>query len=242
MREAGQLAWHPCAIRCTYEHETPPPVTGAGGRSARYRLARPDMTRPRAVAWQLSRLQERCRALSEANTSIGARLRQLRRDAMLTQEELAERAGVSKDLIAKLEQGARRSARLISFVRLAAALDVELSELLGKRPQLDGHRDDASVLAVRDVLLSPSLLPGLEPADAEPAPMAELQRAVTAAGRAYWAGKFAELTAVLPPLIGEARATRASIGPTAATPLALAYELAPSLMVHMGKADLAAVG
>ncbi len=161
---------------------------------------------------------------------------------MLTQEELAERAGVSKDLIAKLEQGARRSARLISFVRLAAALDVELSELLGKRPQLDGHRDDASVLAVRDVLLSPSLLPGLEPADAEPAPMAELQRAVTAAGRAYWAGKFAELTAVLPPLIGEARATRASIGPTAATPLALAYELAASLMVHMGKDDLAAVG
>lgn len=176
-----------------------------------------------------------------ANTSIGARLRQLRRDAMLTQEELAERAGVSRDLVAKLEQGTRQSARLISLVRLADALDVGLSELLGKRAHLDGKRDDASVLAIRDVLLSPSLLPGLEPDDAEPTALAELKGAVAAAGRAYWAGKFAELAAALPALIMDARASMAGVGPAAAAPLALAYDLAASLMVHMGKDDLAAI-
>jgi transcriptional regulator with XRE-family HTH domain len=50
----------------------------------------------------------------------------------MTQEELADRANVSRDLVAKLEQGRRHSARLSSLASLARALDVELSALVGR--------------------------------------------------------------------------------------------------------------
>jgi transcriptional regulator with XRE-family HTH domain len=48
----------------------------------------------------------------------------------MTQEELADRANVSRDLVAKLEQGQRHTARLSSLASFARALDVELSELV----------------------------------------------------------------------------------------------------------------
>lgn len=48
----------------------------------------------------------------------------------MTQEELADRANVSRDLVAKLEQGQRRTARITSLASFARALDVELSALL----------------------------------------------------------------------------------------------------------------
>jgi hypothetical protein len=67
--------------------------------------------------------------------------------------------------------------------RLASALDIPLAELVGQRPRLDGRRDGASILAVRDALLSPALLPGIEPSDdAEPTPLPDLRDAVTQAG------------------------------------------------------------
>ena len=65
---------------------------------------------------------------------IGENLTRLRKHAGLTQEELAERAGVSVDLIKRLEQGNRASARLDSLYRLACALDAPLSELLATPP------------------------------------------------------------------------------------------------------------
>lgn len=45
---------------------------------------------------------------------IGERLRKLRTMRGMSQDELAERAGLSRDLIAKLEQGRRSSTRLTS--------------------------------------------------------------------------------------------------------------------------------
>jgi transcriptional regulator with XRE-family HTH domain len=66
----------------------------------------------------------------EIGETIGYQLRRLRRLRGLTQEELADRADVSRDLVAKLEQGRRRSARIASLVSLARALDVELSALV----------------------------------------------------------------------------------------------------------------
>ena len=66
----------------------------------------------------------------EVGETIGYQLRRLRRLRGLTQEELADRANVSRDLVAKLEQGRRQSARLSSLASFARALDVELSALL----------------------------------------------------------------------------------------------------------------
>ena len=161
----------------------------------------------------------------------------------MTQEELAERSGLSRELIAKMEQGRRRSVRLTSLTRLAHALDLPLSELADSRPRLDGDRDGASILTIRDVLLSPSLLPGIDPAadEGEPATPAALNTAVDRAASAYQKGEFGPLAAVIPGLIGEARLAWQTAGAPAATPLARAYDLTAALMVHMGKEDLAAI-
>jgi transcriptional regulator with XRE-family HTH domain len=66
----------------------------------------------------------------EIGETIGYQLRRLRRLRGLTQEALADRANVSRDLVAKLEQGRRHTARITSLASLARALDVELSALV----------------------------------------------------------------------------------------------------------------
>jgi transcriptional regulator with XRE-family HTH domain len=101
----------------------------------------------------------------------------------LTQEQLAASSGVSKDLIAMLEQNRRQSARITTLAKLANALDVEMSELLDRRPRLEGGMD-VSVLAIRDALLSPDYLPGFDSDDSgEPTPLAELRQTVAGGPR-----------------------------------------------------------
>jgi transcriptional regulator with XRE-family HTH domain len=65
---------------------------------------------------------------------IGENLARLRRRRSLTQEALAEQAGLSVDLIKKLEQRQRDSARVATLDALAAALDVTLADLTGDAP------------------------------------------------------------------------------------------------------------
>jgi transcriptional regulator with XRE-family HTH domain len=65
----------------------------------------------------------------------GCKLAQLRRDHGWTQELLAGRAGVSTELVKKLEQGVKRSARLTSLGALARALDVPVGVLLSENPR-----------------------------------------------------------------------------------------------------------
>jgi transcriptional regulator with XRE-family HTH domain len=181
--------------------------------------------------------------VSEA-TTIGQQLKRLRSERGLSQAELAERAGVSTDVVRKLEQGVRQSARVTSLTRLAQALGVAMSELLDKRPRLDRAADATSLLAIRDVLLSPATLPGIDPADdaGEATPAEELDAAVEAAWADYWAGQFGRLAASLPGLIGEARVTARRTGAAGAAALAQTYQLAACLFVHMGSEDLATIG
>jgi transcriptional regulator with XRE-family HTH domain len=177
--------------------------------------------------------------------TIGERLKAARRERGLTQEGLAEKADLSKDLIAKLEQGRRTSCRITSLMRLSNALDIDLSELAGKRERLGVERDGGSVLAIRDAILSPSLmpgLPGLDDDDGEPTPLPELERAITRAWADYWAGDFGPLVAAVPGLIAEARLAQRSVGARAAAALAQSFQLAACLLLHFGKTDLAAIG
>jgi transcriptional regulator with XRE-family HTH domain len=58
---------------------------------------------------------------------IGRQLVALRHASGLTQEQLAERAQVSVDVIRRLEQGQRRTARFATLQAIAAALDTEVS-------------------------------------------------------------------------------------------------------------------
>lgn len=174
--------------------------------------------------------------MSEGNT-IGQRLRKIRGDRSMTQEELAAASGLSVDLIAKLEQGRRPSARVTSLIKLADALDVDLSELVGKRPHLDA--EDARVLPIRNAILDPALLPGMDDDDGEPPAVADLSAAIERTWGDYWAGRFDRLAATLPGLIGESRAAFREDGPTAAPFLGQAFELAACLCVHLGRDDLA---
>ncbi|GAA4146252.1 helix-turn-helix domain-containing protein [Actinomadura keratinilytica] len=174
--------------------------------------------------------------------TIGERLRRARRERGMTREDLARAAGVSVDLISKLEQGRRESARITTLAKLANALDLEIPHLLDRRDRLGPDRDGGSVLAVRDVLLSPSLLPGMDTDDdGEPTPLDELERSVSRAWDHYWAGDFGEVLASLPNLVGEARVTHSAVGTAAVRPLALAYALASNLMAQIGRTDLGLV-
>lgn len=178
-----------------------------------------------------------------ADSTIGARLREKRREKGFTQEKLAATSLVSKEMIAKIEQG-RRQPRLPIMLALAKALDISLSELVDNRPRLNGHTEGASVLAIRDVLLSSRDLigVGLDPEDSDPVSLAKLHASVDAASKLYWSGEFSSLAAMLPALIEEARLTAESDGPAGFSLLAQTYDLASALLVHMGKEDLAAIG
>ena len=60
---------------------------------------------------------------------VGKRVRQLRLQKKLTQEELAERAGISTSFLGHIERGSRRMS-LDSFCRIARALDCTANDLL----------------------------------------------------------------------------------------------------------------
>ena len=173
---------------------------------------------------------------------LAERLRRIRRENALTQEELAHRSGISQVMIAKIEQG-QRQPRLPILTRLASALDVPLSELLDNRPRLGARTEgSASILAIRDALLSPSQLPGIDLADdGEPAALSLLGAGLAEAARLYWAGSFAGLASMLPALIGEGRLASQPVSAAASSLLAQTYDLAAAIMVHMGKEDLAAL-
>jgi transcriptional regulator with XRE-family HTH domain len=64
------------------------------------------------------------------------RLRLVRQEAVMSQEELAERSGVARDTISKLETG-RRGAYPSTIRKLAAGLDVQPRMLMGGVEYLD---------------------------------------------------------------------------------------------------------
>jgi transcriptional regulator with XRE-family HTH domain len=73
-------------------------------------------------------------AVSSGNLVDGAKLAQLRYERGWTQEMLAEQAGLSAVIVRKLEQNARRSARISTMSALARALHVPVGILLGSTP------------------------------------------------------------------------------------------------------------
>ena len=63
----------------------------------------------------------------------GGRLRQLRREAALSQERLADRAGISPATVARLERQHHAPCRSRTLARLAAALHTEPATLTPAR-------------------------------------------------------------------------------------------------------------
>ena len=173
------------------------------------------------------------------NDTIGTRIRQARKERGLKQHELAERAGISTDMVSLLERG-ERGLTVPTMYALAGALGIEPDRLLGKRERLAEAGRDRGILRLRDALQTTADLPGLEDgADGGPVSLADLEAGVDEGWRMYWKGQFALLAAHLPDLITAARATEREHGGIACRPLAQAYQLSADLMVHMGSDDLA---
>jgi transcriptional regulator with XRE-family HTH domain len=109
-------------------------------------------------------------------STIGERIKRLRHDAGMTQDDLAAAADVSTDLIRKLEQGRRHTASIGSLHRIAAALDVDLGELLGRQSMPDAA-PDAGVVALRQAVADVTDLLG--DVEGEPLSLRDAERSVT---------------------------------------------------------------
>ncbi|WP_372410477.1 helix-turn-helix domain-containing protein [Streptomyces luteireticuli] len=179
-------------------------------------------------------------------SGMGERIARLRMRRGLTQERLAEKAGLSVDVVRKLEQGRRRTARLSTVNALAAALDTEPSALLGQLTtfEVPPTADEApSVLALRQAVSPVADLLGGDD-DVEDAPsIVQLKEALASTGSIRREGRVAEIGAVLPQLIRDARAAvHASAGRDAAAAnsvLAVAYQVAATTLTALGKEDAA---
>ncbi len=176
-------------------------------------------------------------AVTTGPSTIGERIKQLRleRDPRVTQRELAERAGVSVDLVSKLEQGQKQTALLVSLHKIAAALDVDVSVLLSRPARIDmpDSDQDQGVLAIRRAITAVW-------DDAEPTKVDELRRSIRYAWSAYWTNRFDLLGIVLPNLLSTARASaHATATPAALTALSDVYGICASTLVHLGHLDLA---
>ncbi|WP_165495045.1 helix-turn-helix domain-containing protein [Actinomadura roseirufa] len=179
---------------------------------------------------------------------IGERLARLRRRHGLSQERLAERSGVSVDVIRKLEQGRRRSALMATLTALARALDVEVSVLVGQPSTVRSDDSTSLVLAIREALTSLDDFPGL-PSDVpegELPSLDDLRRALSHAERVRLHGSFTELGRLLPGLIAETRAVaRGSSGDDQVEAFGLlseAFQIAATMMTALGKEDLGYIG
>ncbi|MEU2155210.1 helix-turn-helix domain-containing protein [Streptomyces sp. NPDC019396] len=179
-----------------------------------------------------------------ANEDLGRTLRRLRRLAALTQEELAERSGVSVDVIRQLEQQRKHSARLPTLHALANGLGVELTTLLGDPPAVasTGESDGPRFVAVRR-----AIMPVLFGADTE-LPRADfsldrLREQIADGWTQYHAAEFDAVMKALPDMISDARSATAPDNDedrgSAFSALGKALQLAGHVAVRMGKTDLA---
>ncbi|MFF8374488.1 helix-turn-helix domain-containing protein [Streptomyces lydicus] len=176
---------------------------------------------------------------------IGDRIGRLRARRKLTQEGLAERAGLCVDTVRKLEQGVRRTARLSTLNALARALDVEPSALVGQPATFEvrSEGEQPSVLALRQAVSPVSDLLGDEPDPEDPPGIAALRDSLRSTERIRRDGRMAEIGVLLPQLIRDAKAAaRACSGSDAAAAqsvLAEAYQVAATTLAALGKEDAA---
>lgn len=162
---------------------------------------------------------------------IGPRIRELRTERIprLTQHQLAERAGVSVDVIQKLEQGRKVNARITTLSAIADALDIDLASLLSKPTHLETIPPDGGLLALRRALTPVIAGPG------RPAEPDQLRTQLGDAWAAYWSGDYDLLSSFLPGVIDASRASASK------DLLAEACQIAACTLVHLGHSDLSLI-
>jgi len=61
------------------------------------------------------------------------RLKQLRKKSGWSQQKLAEKAGLSYNVITKIEQGAAKNPNIKTMIKLADAFQISIDELVGRK-------------------------------------------------------------------------------------------------------------
>ncbi|MFJ7422055.1 helix-turn-helix domain-containing protein [Streptomyces uncialis] len=138
---------------------------------------------------------------------LGDNVRDYRRAAGWTQEELAHAAGLSASVVRKAEQGG--NVRMETLHILARALGEETSALMASAPLEPREPDDGHTLRIME--LRKALLPSIGFAVEEPAPdevprLAALREVARQVNRSYYGDAYGKLAADLPALIREADA------------------------------------
>ncbi|MEV8636393.1 helix-turn-helix transcriptional regulator [Streptosporangium sp. NPDC051023] len=183
------------------------------------------------------------------HVSLGDRIRTLRMNRGLTQEELANASGVSVGVVRKIEQGG--TARMETYHALARALDVVTMTFVAAgppEPVLDGPPE--TMLAPIRAAVIPAVSPRGEPmygfADAAELSLQRLTTTVAAVGAIYHSNRYDDLAQLLPPLLLSAQHHVAHLAdaPTRANALRLrasAYSLAARYLIQIRAHDLALI-
>jgi transcriptional regulator with XRE-family HTH domain len=174
--------------------------------------------------------------MTTGNT-IGERIRELR-NGWLTQQDLATAAGVSVELVRKLEQGQRHTASVTNLQKIATALDVDIVELFGKPTPPPSSEPNSGIVAIRRVLTSVDDLTGSDSTTAEPISLEEAERTLSYLWGTRWSGRYELLTSLIPSALAQLRATyrdvKSTDKPRAAHALSRAYKLTGETLVSSG--------
>lgn len=132
---------------------------------------------------------------------IGYRVANWRRLAGLTQEQLAERVGVSNAYISMIENGSRAVTKRSLLIALATALGVSVTDLTGQ-PSRPRSRDELAVYSA-----VPALRGALDddPDSIEPITIGQLASDVDQAMRARMACDYPTLARILPRIVADTR-------------------------------------
>ncbi|MFJ1702482.1 helix-turn-helix domain-containing protein [Kitasatospora sp. NPDC088346] len=179
-----------------------------------------------------------------ARRSIGQRVARHREASGLSRARLAEEVGRNADWLRSVESGRLPLDRYTMVHALAAALDTDPVDLLGRPTRLGDPRTapaHRTVPALRRALLRADLPPT---ADEEPPPLDALRRRVDESDRLRRHGHYGELGLLLPPLLED---LRAAADTAAGTDRDIAHHLltearhdAAMLAKRLGHLDLAA--
>jgi transcriptional regulator with XRE-family HTH domain len=117
----------------------------------------------------------------------------------MSQQEVADRAGVSKDVVCRLEQGARDGVRITNLFKLADVLGVRIRVEVEAEGDTVREQDTALLLPLRRLLLPVAQVSG--PVDEADLALATLRRRVLNSTADYDHARYAKLAGSLPMLV-----------------------------------------
>lgn len=176
-----------------------------------------------------------------ADLTTGKRIKNLR-GSDLTQQGLAEAAGVSLALVQKAEQD-RGELSVGSLLKLASALNTDVAVILGQQaPRRGMDRSDRAALRELSDAVHESALGEWEGID-DPSTLDELTEARNLAWAAYWASDTAQVSAFASKVLMEGQVRYDSAAGAEREQLALVlastYRVAASCANGFGQRDLA---